>query len=146
MNTQVNWKKIRNEFQRLTDVDKLKSEVQRIGTEIRKFDYQSMLSPAAQAKVKSFEKRYGELMRTIGQAQRQMDREFNRVLRQIKTYRTDVEGAVTQQKSKLQKVSADLKKRWAKKSAAPVRMARTPKRRTSTTRTTTKTASKKRRK
>jgi hypothetical protein len=126
MNTQVNWKKIRNEFQRLTDVEQLKAEVHRIGSEIRKFDYHSVLSPSAQSKVKTFEKRYSNLMRTIGQAQRQVDREFNRILRQIKTYRSDVEGTMTQQKAKLQKVSHDLRKRFSKKAAAPVRSAGNP--------------------
>src|SRR5687768_582968 len=117
MNTQVNWKKIRGEFQRLADVEKLKSEVARIGTEIRKFDFHSVLSPAAATKVKNFEKRYAELMRTIHQAQRQMDREFNRILRQIKVHRSDVNKVVTQQKNKLEKASTVLKKRFTKKSS-----------------------------
>ena len=128
MNTQVNWKKIRNEFQRLADVEKLKSEVHRIGTEIRKFDFHTVLSPAAATKVKNFEKRYADLMRTIHQAQRQMDREFNRILRQIKVHRSDVSKVVAQQKNKLEKASVVLKKRFTKKSAgkpATVRKAKT---------------------
>jgi hypothetical protein len=126
MNTQVNWKKIRDELQRFADVDKLKSEVQRIGTEIRNFDFHSVLSPAAQAKVKNFEKRYSELMRTIQSAQRQMDREFNRILRQIKAHRSDVGKVVDQQKTKLEKVSRQMRKRFTKKAAGPVRTAGNP--------------------
>lgn len=118
MNTQVNWKKIRDEFQRLTDVDKIKSEVSRIGNEIRKFDYNTVLSPAAQARVKTFEKRYMELMRTIHQAQRQADREFNRILRQIKVHRKDVDKVVAQQKQKLEQASSVLKKRFKKTAKA----------------------------
>ena len=133
MTTQVNWKKIRNELQRLADVDKLKSEVQRIGTEIRKFDFHTVLSPSAQTKVKNFEKRYAELMRTIHQAQRQMDREFNRILRQIKAHRSDVGKVVDQQKTKLEQVSRVMKKRFTKKAAGPVRTAGTPKRKKTTT-------------
>ncbi len=121
MTTQVNWKKIRTEFKRLSDVEELKSEVQRIGAEIRKFDFQSVLSPNAQTKIKKFEKRYADLMRTIHQAQRQMDREFNRILRQIKGHRSDVNKVVAQQKNKLEKVSRDMKKRFSKKAAGPVR-------------------------
>ncbi len=132
MNTQVNWKKIRSEFQRLADVDKLKSEVQRIGSEIRKFDFHSVLSPSAATKVKTFEKRYAELMRTIHQAQRQMDREFNRIMRQIKGHRSDVTKVVAQQKSKLEKVSRDMQKRFTKKAAGPVRTAGTPSRKKTT--------------
>jgi hypothetical protein len=118
MNTQVNWKKIRQEFTRLADVDKLKSEVQRIGQEIRGFNFQAVLSPSAQDKVKHFEKRYSELMKTIHQAQRQMDREFVKIIGQIKGHRVDVNKAVAQQKEKLEKVSADLQKRFTKSAAA----------------------------
>jgi hypothetical protein len=114
MTAQVNWKRIRSELQRLADVDQLKGEVSRIGHEIRKFDFHSVLSPAAAEKVKNFEKRYADLMRTIHQAQRQMDREFNRILRQIKTHRTDVSKVVADQKDKLEKVSTDFKKRFSK--------------------------------
>ncbi len=117
MTGQVNWDKIRSEINRLTDVDQLKSEVQRIGTEIRKFDFHTVLSPAAQTKMKKFEKRYATLMRSISQAQRQMDREFNRILRQIKTHRTDIEKTVSQQKTKLEKASLGLRKRFTKKAA-----------------------------
>lgn len=124
MNTQVNWKKIRAEFQRLADVEKLKSEVHRIGKEIRNFDFHSVLSPAAQTKVKKFEKRYSTLMRTIHQAQRQVDREFNRLLRQIKVHRSDVNKVVTEQKSKLEKASVHLKKRFTKKAAGSSATAR----------------------
>ena len=76
-----------------------------------------VLSPAAATKVKNFEKRYAELMRTIHQAQRQMDREFNRILRQIKVHRSDVNKVVAQQKDKLEKASTVLKKRFTKKAA-----------------------------
>src|SRR4051794_22118939 len=114
MTTQVNWKRIRTELQRLADVEQLKGEVARIGAEIRKFDFHSVLSPAAAQKVKTFEKRYTVLMRTIHEAQRQMDREFNRILRQIKTHRSDVTKVVADQKDKLEKVSTDFQKRFSR--------------------------------
>lgn len=141
MNTQVNWKKIRSEFNRLADVDTLKGEVQRIGSEIRKFDFHTVLSPAAQQKVKTFEKRYSTLMRTISQAQRQMDREFNRIMREIKTRRKDVNKAVTQQKTKLEAVSKQFKKNFSKKAAATKRRATV---KTTAARATVKTGTKKR--
>ena len=140
MNTQVNWKKIRSEFNRLADVEKLKGEVSRIGTEIRKFDYHSVLSPNAQTKVKNFEKRYTDLMKTMHQAQRQMDREFNKLLRQIKVHRSDVNRVVAQQKNKLEQTAKVLKKRFTKK-AAGAKAASAPARKTKTN-----TASRKRRK
>lgn len=137
MTTQVNWKRIRTELQRLADVDQLKGEVARIGAEIRKFDFHSVLSPAAAQKVKVFEKRYTVLMKTIHQAQLQMDREFNRILRQIKTHRLDVTKVVADQKDKLERVSSDFQKRFSKTAAKSARTAGTA------TRGTKKTASKK---
>ena len=121
MTSQLNWQKIRTELNRLTDVEKLKSEVQRIGAEIAKFDFHSVLSPAAQDKVqekmKKFEQRYTDLMRTINQAQVQMDREVNRIVRQIKVHRADMDKVVSEQKSKLEKASEVLRARFTKKSA-----------------------------
>ncbi len=126
MNTQVNWQKIRSEFQRLTDVEELKSEVQRIRSELSKFDFHTVLSPAAKTKVKAFEKRYAEIMRNIHQAQRQVDREVNRIMRQIKGHRNDVSKLMSEQKSKLEGLSKDFRKRFtAKKSAAATKTART---------------------
>ncbi|MBX3022849.1 MAG: hypothetical protein KF799_14335 [Bdellovibrionales bacterium] len=145
MTTQVNWQRIRSELQRLSDVEQLKSEVQRIGSEIRKFDFHTVLSPSAQQKVKTFEKRYAELMRTIHQAQRQMDREFNRILRQIKLHRTDVSKVVGQQKEKLEKISTDFQKRFSKKAKAAAKSSTTTARKTAR-KPGTKTATRKRRK
>ena len=113
MNPQVNWQKIRDEFQRLTDVEQLKSEVHRIGHELRKFDLQKVLSPAAQDRVKHFEKRYAELVRTLTKAQTQVDREFNRLMKQIKDHRSDVTKVMNEQKGKLEKISTVLKRRFA---------------------------------
>lgn len=140
MTSQVNWQKIRNEFQRLTDIDELKTEVQRIRKELAKFDFQSVLSPAASAKVKAFEKRYTVLMRTISQAQRQVDREVNRIMRQIKVHRNDVSKVMTEQKSKLESLSTDFRKRFTAKKSAAAKTARTPSRKT--TKKATRTAKK----
>lgn len=125
MNTQVNWQKIRSEIERLADVDALKTEVQRIGTEIRNFDLQTVLSPKAQAKMKAFEKRYTVLMRTISTAQRQIDRELNKVLRQVKVRRADVNKVVSQQRMKLEKASNEFRKRFLKKTKTAKKKAAT---------------------
>lgn len=137
MNAQVNWQKIRGELQRLANVDKLKNEVQRIGSELRNFDLQSVLSPNAQDRVKQFEKRYAEIMKTIHVAQRQVDKELNRILKQIKTHRTDVTKAMTEQRTKLEKVSADFKKRFSKQAAAASAKKTTTTARKTTTKKTT---------
>lgn len=138
MSTQASWQKIRNEFQRLTDVDQLKSEVHRIGNEIRKFDFHTVLSPSAQARVKSFERRYAELMRTMQQAQRQVDREFNKILRQVKTQRGTVTKVVAQQKTKLNTLRKKL-------SAGATKMKKTAGKRATTATATKRTAATKKR-
>ncbi len=136
MSTQASWQRIRNEFQRLTDVDQLKGEVHRIGNEIRKFDFHTVLSPSAQARVKSFERRYAELMRTMQQAQRQVDREFNKILRQVKTQRGTVNKVVAQQKNKLNSLrkklavgATKMKKNASKRATTKTKTAGTKKRR-----------------
>jgi len=134
MNTQASWNRIRNEFTRLTDVNELKSEVHRIGTELRKFDFHTVLSPSAKARVKKFERRYVDLMRTVQQAQRQVDREFNKILRQVKSRQGMVTKVMKQQKSKLdglrKKLSAtSMKMKKAKTATARTKTAGTKKRR-----------------
>ena len=135
MSTQASWQRIRNEFTRLTDVDQLKSEVHRIGNELRKFDFHAVLSPSAQARVKMFERRYAELMRTMQQAQRQVDREFNKILRQVKSRRGTVTKVMMQQKNKLNTLrkkltasSAKMKKSATKRATARPKTAGTKKR------------------
>lgn len=115
---QLNWKKIKTDLNRYANVDQLKTDVQRIGGEIRNFDYQKVLTPSAQQRVKAFEKRYNTMMRTLHQAQRQIDREFNRLLRQVNIQRKDVNKLVAEQRDKLEKLSADFRSRFvaAKKS------------------------------
>ena len=142
MNTQVNWQKIRGELQRLANVEALKSEVQRIGSELRNFDLHSVLTPTANDRVKAFEKRYGELMKTIHVAQRQVDKELNRILKQIKAHRSDVTRAMTEQRTKLEKVSADFKKRFSKQAVAAAAKKPTPAPKKGATKKTTTTRKK----
>ena len=146
MNTQVNWQKIRKELNRLTDVDNLKTEVQRIGTEIRNFDYHTVLSPAAKQKVKTFEKRYSVLMRTIQQAQRQVDREFSRIIRELKDRRQDVDKVVREQKYKLENLSQEFQKRFSVSTAAKSKAKTTKKTTTKSKSKTTKKAAPRKRK
>lgn len=87
MNPKINWQKLITEVQKYRDIEKLKGEVQRITKDVKNFDFHTVLTPSAQAKVKAFEKQYGQLLKKVQVAQRQADREFNRLLRQVKTYR-----------------------------------------------------------
>lgn len=115
---QVNWTKLMAELGKITDIDRLKTEVQRISKEIRKFDIHAHLSPTARERLKKVETKYQEVSKTLNRTQRQVDREFNRVLRNLKDQRSRAEKglavvkeAALEQKRKLEKASTDLKSR-----------------------------------
>jgi len=121
MNPQVNWQKLKGELNKLTDVAKLKQDLQKIATEIRKFDFHTILTPDAKERVKAFEKKYAELIKTIHQAQRQVDREVNKILRQVKGSAILADGRLENirrvafdQKDRLTKITKDLRKRFGK--------------------------------
>lgn len=112
----INWSKIRNEVSRLSDVNVLKSEVQKITKEVKNFDYHTILSPSAKKKVKEFEKKYTRVMKSVHSAQRQVDREFNKLFRQVQDHRQTAEQKIVElknlaetQKQKIDRLAADLK-------------------------------------
>lgn len=124
MAPQVNWSKVMAELNKITDVDRLKREVQRLGNEIRKFDINAHLSPTARERLKAVESKYHEVSKTLNRTQRQVDREFNRVLRNLKVQRDkaeksfeDVKAAAKKQRAKFEKASTVLKARVLKVTA-----------------------------
>ncbi len=111
----LDWGKIRQEINRLSDLDTLKSEIQRVRDEIKGFDYSGYLSPTAQKRVKDFEVRYNRLMKSVGSAQRQLDREFNKLIRQVQKHKETAEERINslrtiadEQKEKIDKLTKDL--------------------------------------
>lgn len=112
---QVNWNKLKSELNKLTDVTKLKNDLQKMASDIRKFDYQTVLTPQAKERVKLFEKKYSEIIKTVHQAQRQVDREVNKIIRHVKGNRllTDVKLDTIRKMAQEQlKVTQELAKRW----------------------------------
>jgi hypothetical protein len=121
MNPQVNWQKLRGELNKLADVNKLKADLQKIANEIRKFDFHTILTPEAKERVKTFEKKYADLIKTVHQAQRQVDREVNKILRQVKGSAILADGRLENirrvafdQRDRLTKLTQDLRKRFGK--------------------------------
>lgn len=130
----LDWTKIKKEVNRLSDLEVLRTEIQKVRDEVKNFDYQGFLSPSAQQRVKDFEKRYNKLMKTVGSAQRQIDREFSKLIRQVQKHRDTAEDRISmlkklaeEQKNKLDKVAKDFsggtstkkkKKKTASKKAA----------------------------
>lgn len=121
MNPQVNWDKIKGELNKLADVGRLKQDLQKIATDIRKFDFHTILTPDAQERVKAFEKKYADLIKTVHQAQRQVDREVNKILRHVKgsalladVKLENIRRVAFDQRERLNKVTQDLRKRFTK--------------------------------
>lgn len=115
---QINWSKMKSELSKYADLEKLKGEVNRLGQELRKFDIHAHLSPTAKQRLKTVEDRYHEISKSLAKAQRQVDREVSRVLRQIKTQRAKAEKSLTQvktmakaQRKKLEKASTHIASR-----------------------------------
>ena len=140
MNPQLNWQKLKSELNKLTDVGRLKEDLQKIATEIRKFDFHTVLSPDAQERVKTFEKKYADLIKTVHQAQRQVDREVNKIIRQVKGHRLladvklqDIRRVAFDQRDKLSKATQDLRKRLAKVSKKKTTKKRTSRKAKTTT-------------
>ena len=79
----LNLNKIVQELSQWSDLKHLKKEAQKLSQEIANFDIHSHLNPNARQKIKRLEKRYKELMKSIAQAQKQFDRDFNRTLRYL---------------------------------------------------------------
>ena len=129
MAPQVNWQKIMQEVSKLSDVDHLKTEVKRISQELRKFDINEYLSPTAKRRLKVVEQRYQNISKTINRTQRQVDREVNRMIRNLKARRAVAEKTLKTVKAKaqrkrLEKVSADLRGRITKKKASATKKRR----------------------
>lgn len=107
---QINWTKLKGEINKFADLEHLKTEVQRLTKEISKFDIHAHLSPSAKARLKKVEARYVEVSKTLGKTQRQVDREVNRVIRQIKAQRSRAEKGLDMLKAAAQGQSKRLEK------------------------------------
>jgi hypothetical protein len=123
MNPQVNWAKIKAEINKLADLDHVKTEVKRIAEEIRKFDINKRLSPTAKQRLKNVESKYHEVTSRLNRTQRQIDREFNRVLRFLNQNRSKakdgldmVKQTASDQRRRLKRVGDEIRNRVLKTS------------------------------
>lgn len=125
MNPNLNWQKIRSELNKLSDVEFLKSELQKVGKEIKKIDLKAKLGPKAQQNLNKIEKKYNSVMQTITKAQRQIDRDFNKVARALKNQKMTTQQKIDlvrkmalEHKSKLKNTTRKVKTRTTTKSKA----------------------------
>jgi ATP-dependent protease HslVU (ClpYQ) ATPase subunit len=72
---------IKAELLKLTDVEYLKKELNRLAAEIRKFDVHNIkLTPQAKQRLKSLEKRFAKIVKVLADAQKQMDGEVHKLM------------------------------------------------------------------
>lgn len=121
-----NWRDRFEELLKVKNVDDLKVELTRLGTdlqdEIKNFDVKEHLSPTAKDKLKTLETRYSDVMKALKKAQKQFDRDFSKSIRTIKKTREDAEkrlkglrDKVDTHRDKILKASATLRYRLSKK-------------------------------
>lgn len=116
---------IREELQKLTDVDYLKKELSRAAKEIRNFDVDKMnVSPQAKAKLHKLEKRFKEVVKKLRVMEKQVDAEVNKFVVILKKTRAEAEtrlreftGASKKSSSKKSSSKKASKKTAAKKTA-----------------------------
>ena len=82
----IDWNKIKNELNKMANLEKITAELKKIRAELSHGDFHSILTPSALARVKKVEKRYSDLVKSAHKAQSQIDREVSRIMRQVKSY------------------------------------------------------------
>ncbi len=108
---------IRDELQKLTDVDYLKKELSRAANEIRNFDVDKMnVSPEAKAKLHRLEKRFKEVVKKLRVMEKQMDKEVSKFVAILKKTRSEAESRIRDFTGASRSASGT-KKKASKKSA-----------------------------
>lgn len=120
-----NWRDRFEELLKVKNIDDLKSELTKIGSdlqdEIKNFDLQEHLSPTAKDKLKTLETRYADVLKTLKKAQKQFDRDFSKSIQTLKKTSKDAEkrllvlrSKVDVHRKKVVKASETLRARLAK--------------------------------
>lgn len=103
---------IREELQKLTDVEYLKKELSRAANEIRNFDVDKMnLSPEAKAKLRTLEKRFKEVVKKLRIMEKQVDAEVNKFVSILKKFRSPSATKTSKKKASKKTARKAAKKR-----------------------------------
>ncbi len=101
---------LKKEFKRLTDVGELKNEMNRLASEIKKFDLTSAIPVAQRTR---FEKRYRQLKKRMAELQTSVDKTFAKVTALVR--RSGPAKKVSNRKAVRKTSSKSVKKAGAKK-------------------------------
>jgi hypothetical protein len=76
---------LKKELSRLTDIKYLKKELNRIAGEVRNFQVRDLpLTPQARQRIEQLEKRFRELMKNLAQVQKQVDTNFDKLMKVVR--------------------------------------------------------------
>jgi hypothetical protein len=143
---EFNFDRIRKEIEKYTNTKQIKAEFSKLEEKVRNFDMHLKLSPEAKRKIDLVEKKYGEVVKAVNDAQKKLDVEFTKAVKNLKTTRSDLEkklnGIRTKAQSHKNKIKATLDNS-AKSSAKPARKTSAKKAAKTLKKVSTKTASKK---
>lgn len=105
--SQINLSDIRKELSKIKDFESLKKEVKKLIAEIEKFDLKKSI-PAD--KVKYIEKKYSEIMKTIGGFQTTVEKEVSLVKKRVAKTRKDAEKIISETRDMAVAQRKDLEK------------------------------------
>lgn len=106
----LDWQKIRTELAKIKDMQTLKEELHKLSTEIKKIDLDSNLVPQARKQLASLQNRYETFVVQLSSAQKQLDREFNRVWRQMRQTKVQAQSTLKMAKKDVLKHGTSLDK------------------------------------
>jgi len=114
MAARIDFAKLTAELTRLADLERFRKEAHKLQNEIKNFDIQSHLTPAAKARLKIFEQQYKDLQKKLHRSQRNLDRELDKAMRKFNVQREQAEATLdlvlTLARDKAKKVEGIAKK------------------------------------
>lgn len=106
--------KLKNDLSKIASIEHLKKEVQRITNEI-KADVNARLAPHARENIKKIEKKYKDLVQSLGHAQKQFEADIKKAVNLVKNTRKDLEKRVSSIKTSKKPTKKSTTKKVAKK-------------------------------
>lgn len=107
MNSSFKLSQIRDELLKIKDFESLKVEVKKLLAEIEKFDLKKAIP---EDKVKFIEKKYKTLMSRIQTVQLQVEKDFDKALKNINSKKNEAVKMINEYKSTVLKQRGDLEK------------------------------------
>lgn len=107
---------LKKELSRLTDINYLKKEINRVAAEVKKFDVHSHLNPKSRARLEHLEARFADLIGTLQQLQKQVDASLDKFISlvgknsELNKQRNAVKTSAKKAKATVKKAKASVKK------------------------------------